>query len=109
MSRKPVIPSNVYPGGIARHYPVEQYQAAQACTCGHGHGHGQAPVQQIIIKQSDPWVRYIAIGFASASIGLLILASVVATLIAAGLCALCVAVATWALRALFSSKQAAKK
>ncbi|MEE1764384.1 hypothetical protein [Streptomyces sp. SP18BB07] len=108
MSRKPLIPTNVYQP-MAQHLPVEQYQTAQACTCDHAHGHGQAPVQQIIIKQSDPWVRYMAIGFAGASVGLLVLASVVATLVAAGLCALCVAVATWALRALFSSRKDDKK
>lgn len=108
MSRKPVVPTNVYPGIMASHMPVEQYQATHGCTCGHSHGHGQAPVQQIIIKQSDPWVRYMAIGFAGASIGLLVLASVVATLIAAGLCALCVAVATWAVRALLSGRKEVK-
>ncbi|MFE3644833.1 hypothetical protein ACFXOM_28305 [Streptomyces sp. NPDC059169] len=105
MSRKPVIPTNVYPGTMAPHMPIEQYQAGHACTC----GHGQAPVQQIVIKQSDPWARYMAIGFAGASIGLLVLASVVAALIAAGLCALCVAAATWALRALLSTRKEAKK
>lgn len=109
MSRKPVIPTNVYPGTIAPHMPAELYQAQHGCTCGHAHGHGQAPVQQIVIKQSDPWVRYMAIGFAGASIGLLVLASVVATLIAAGLCALCVAVATWGLRALVSGRKEGKK
>lgn len=107
MSRKPVIPTNVYPGTMAPHVPVEQYQPAHGCTC--GHSHAQAPVQQIVIKQPDPWVRYMAIGFAGASLGLLILASVVATLIAAGLCALCVAVATWALRAVLSGRAGAKK
>ncbi|MDH6629420.1 hypothetical protein M2271_007256 [Streptomyces sp. LBL] len=107
MSRKSVIPTNVYPGHIAPHVPAEQYQAA-VCQCGHGHGHGQAPVQQIIIKQADPWLRYISIGFAAATIGLLVLAGVVAALIAAGACALCVAVAVKALRSLFSSKEAKK-
>ncbi|MFC9280851.1 hypothetical protein [Streptomyces collinus] len=107
MSSKPVVPTNVYPGTMAPHMPIEQYRAAHGCTC--GHGHGQAPVQQIIVKQSDPWVRYMAIGFAGASIGLLVLASVVAALIAAGLCALCVAVATWALRALLSGRKDPKK
>ncbi|GGZ95018.1 hypothetical protein ACFOOM_13990 [Streptomyces echinoruber] len=86
--------------------PIEQYQAAHGCTC--GHSHGQAPVQQIIIKQSDPWLRYISIGFAAATIGLLVLAGVVAALIAAGACALCVAVAVKALCGLFSGKEPKK-
>jgi hypothetical protein len=94
---------------MAPHMPIEQYQAAHGCTCGHSHGHGQAPVQQIIIKQADPWLRYMSIGFAAATIGLLVLASVVATLVAAGLCALCVAVATWGLRTLLSGRKDGKK
>ncbi|RZU28299.1 hypothetical protein EV284_6465 [Streptomyces sp. BK022] len=102
MSREPVIPTSVYQP-MATHYPVEEYQA-QHCQC--GHSHSQAPVQNITIKQADPWLRYIGVGFAGAGIGLLVFASIVATLIAAGACALCVAVATWALRGLFNGKKA---
>jgi hypothetical protein len=89
MSRKPVIPSAVYQP-MAQHLPVEQYQAGAACQCGHGHGH--PPAQQIIIKQADPWARYVAIGFAGAGIGLMFLVGLVVTLVAAGACALCAAV-----------------
>lgn len=106
MSGKPVIPTNVYPGDIAPHMPIEQYQAAHGCTC--GHSHGQAPVQQIVIRQSDPWLKYVAMGFAGAGIGLIVFASVVAMLIAGGACALCVAVAVKALRGLFSGKESTK-
>jgi len=66
-------------------------------------------VQQIIIKQSDPWLRYIGIGFAAAAIGLLVFVSIVAALIAAGVCALCVAIAARALRSLFSGKEGGKR
>ncbi|PNG18881.1 hypothetical protein C1J00_28650 [Streptomyces cahuitamycinicus] len=104
-----MIPTNVYPGTMAPHMPIEQYQAAHGCACGHSHGHGQAPVQQIVIKQADPWLRYMGIGFAAASIGLLVFVSIVAALIAAGVCALCVAVAARALRGLLSGKEVAKK
>ncbi|MER5843470.1 hypothetical protein ABT099_24870 [Streptomyces prasinus] len=107
MPHEPVIPTNVYPGSMAPHMPVEQYQA-HGCTCGYAHGHGQ-PVQQIVIKQSDPWLRYLAMGFAGAGIGLIVFASVVAMLIAAGACALCFAVATRALRGLLDSSRGAKK
>ncbi|MFE1206277.1 hypothetical protein ACFW5V_31840 [Streptomyces sp. NPDC058762] len=103
MSRKPVIPTNVYPGTMAPHVPAELYQAAHGCTC--GHAHGQAPVQQIVIKQADPWLRYISIGFAAAAIGLLLLVGIVAALIAAGACALCVAAAAKALRGLAGGKK----
>jgi hypothetical protein len=107
MPRKPVIPTNVYQP-MATHYPVEQYQAAQACTCGHAHGH-QTPVQQqIIIKQTDPWLRYLLIGFGGAGIGLVVFASIVAMLIAGGACALCVAVAARSLRGLFGGGGANK-
>ncbi|CAM5237134.1 hypothetical protein [Streptomyces griseomycini] len=109
MPHEPVIPSNVYPGNMAPHMPIEQYRAAHGCTCGHAHGHGQVPAQQIIIKQSDPWVKYLAMGFAGAGIGLMVFASVVAMLIAAGVCALCVAVASWALRGLLNGGRGAKK
>lgn len=103
MPRKPVTPTNVYPyGQMAPHLPAEQYNATAVCQC--GHGHAPAHVQNITVKQTDPFVRYMAMGLAGASIGLLVLASVVATLIAVGLCALCVAVATWAVRALLSSR-----
>lgn len=110
MPRQPVTPTHVFPyGQMAPHLPAEQYHAAPACTCGHGHGPVPAPVQNITIKQNDPWVRYMAMGFAGAGIGLMVFASIVATLIAAGLCALCVAVATWAVRALVSSRSEGKK
>jgi hypothetical protein len=106
VARKSVVPTNVYPGNMAPHLPLDQYQqqALQHCQCGHAHGHGPAPVQQqIIIKQSDPWQKYMAMGFAGAGIGLIVFASVVAMLVAAGLCALCVAVAMWAIRGLLRS------
>lgn len=110
MSREPVVPTRVYPGGIAPHMPVEEYQTHHACTCGHGHAvQAQAPAQPIIIKQSDPWVRYMAMGFAGAAVGLMVFASVVAMLIAAGLCALCFAAATWALRGLLGAWKEPKK
>ncbi|MHC3456065.1 hypothetical protein [Streptomyces prasinus] len=99
MPHEPVIPTNIYPGNMAPHMPVEQYQA---------HGHGQ-PMQQIVIKQSDPWLKYLAMGFAGAGIGLIVFASVVAMLIAAGACALCFAVATRALRGLLDSGKGVKK
>ncbi|MET8696931.1 hypothetical protein ABZV65_30825 [Streptomyces bauhiniae] len=101
MSREPVTPTNVYQP-MARHYPVEEYQQ-QHCQC--GSGHGQAPVQNITIKQADPWLKYVAMGFAGAGVALLVFASLVATLIAAGACALCVAVAVKALRGLFNPKK----
>lgn len=110
MARKSVVPTNVYPGNMAPHLPVEQYQQAlEHCQCGHAHGHGQAPVQQIIIKQSDPWLRYLLIAFGGAGIGLMVFASIVAMLIAAGVCALCVTVASYALRGLLSGGKEAKK
>jgi hypothetical protein len=65
-------------------------------------------VQQIIVKQSDPWLRYISIAFAAGTIGLMVIIGFVFALIAAGVCALCVAAAAKALRALFS-KEAPKK
>ncbi|MET8717382.1 hypothetical protein ABZV52_29900 [Streptomyces sp. NPDC004735] len=108
MSRKPVTPTNVYPyKQMAPHVPTEQYNATAMCQC--GHGHMPATVQNITVKQTDPFVRYMAMGLAGACIGLLVLASVVATLIAAGLCALCVAVATWAVRAMLNSRDGGKK
>ncbi|MFG2408797.1 hypothetical protein ACGFR8_31525 [Streptomyces brevispora] len=110
MPRQPVIPTNVTTyGQMAPHLPAEQYHAAPACTCSHGHGAAPATVQNITIKQSDPWIRYMAMGFAGAGISLMVFASIVATLIAAGMCALCVAVAAWAVRALVSSRSEGKK
>ncbi|MEU1895706.1 hypothetical protein [Streptomyces pristinaespiralis] len=101
MSRKPVIPKNVYQP-MAQHMPVEQYHAAPVCQC--GHGHPPAPAQTVIIKQADPWARYVALGFAGAGIGLMFLVGLVVTLIAAGVCALCVAVAIKSLRGIFRPK-----
>lgn len=109
MARKPIAPTNVYPGGIAPHLPVEQYQQTlQHCQCGHSHGHGQAPVQQIIIKQSDPWLRYLLIAFGGAGVGLLVFASIIATMLAAGVCALCFAAAARTLRSLLGARQTKK-
>ncbi|MFJ9416683.1 hypothetical protein ACIRPT_21175 [Streptomyces sp. NPDC101227] len=100
MPGKPVIPANVYPyEQMAQHMPVEQYHAAVPATCQCGHGHGQ-PVQQIIVKQADQWGRYVALGFAAAAIAVMLLVGLVVTLIAAGACALCIAVAARALRGL---------
>ncbi|MGW3628065.1 hypothetical protein [Streptomyces sp. NPDC000880] len=107
MSRKPVIPTNVYTP-MAQHLPVEQYQAAPACQCGHGHGPAQPPTQQIIIKQADPWLRYIAIGFAGAGIGLMLLAGLIVTLVAAGVCALCVAVLVRVARGMLTKQPRSK-
>ncbi|GAA3381228.1 hypothetical protein GCM10020367_71690 [Streptomyces sannanensis] len=104
MPRKPVIPSNVY-RPMAQHYPVDRYQAG---ACQYGHGHGQAPVQQIVIKQADPWVRYVAIGFAGAGIGLMLLAGLVVTLVAAGACAICVAVLVRSARWMFAKQSGPK-
>ncbi|WP_330248628.1 MULTISPECIES: hypothetical protein [unclassified Streptomyces] len=88
MPGKPLIPTHVQPyQQMAQHLPVEQYHAALACQCGHGHS-PQPVQQQIIVKQSDPWVRYIAMGFAGAGVALMMFASQIATLIAAGACAL---------------------
>ncbi|MER7841533.1 hypothetical protein ABTY98_38025 [Streptomyces sp. NPDC096040] len=61
------------------------------------------------MKQSDPWARYVVLGFAGAGIGLAVFASIVAMLIAAGVCALCVAAASYALQGLLSSGKGAKK
>ncbi|MFP3991031.1 hypothetical protein U9R90_26895 [Streptomyces sp. E11-3] len=54
------------------------------------------------MKQTDRWGRYLALGFAAATITVLLLVGLVVALIAAGMCALCVAVAARSLRALFS-------
>ncbi|MFE0059957.1 hypothetical protein [Streptomyces sp. NPDC059003] len=108
MPGKPVYPTNVHPyQQMARHLPAEQYHASlpAACQCGHG---GQ-PVQQIIVKQSDRWGRYVAIGFASATIAVMLLVGLVVALIAAGACALCVAVAARALQGLFGGGKQKRK
>lgn len=106
MSHEPVTPTEIYPGNMAPHMPIEQYRATHGCTCGYAHGQ---PMQPIVIRQPDPWLRYASIGFTAACIGLLVFVSIVATLIAAGLCALCVAVAAYALRGLLNSGKGAKK
>ncbi|MYW67178.1 hypothetical protein GTY65_24370 [Streptomyces sp. SID8379] len=107
MPGKPVYPTNVYPypyEQLAQHLPVEQYQAGLPASCQCGHGHGPA-VQQIIVKQPDRWGRYLAIGFAAASITVMLLVGLVVTLIAAGACALCVAFAARMLRGLVGGKK----
>lgn len=98
MSGQPVNPAHVYKQ-MAPHLPAEQFPAGPACQCGHGHAH--QPVQQVVIKQADPWARYLTIGFAGAGIALMLLAGLIVALIALGLCALCVAVAVRALRGMF--------
>ncbi|MFG2864668.1 hypothetical protein [Streptomyces sioyaensis] len=101
MPGKPVVPANVYPyEQMAQHMPVEQYHAPVPATCPCGHGHGQ-PVQQITVKQADRWGRYVALGFAAATIAVMLLVGLVVALVAAGVCALCIAVAARALRGLF--------
>ncbi|MFG2761535.1 hypothetical protein [Streptomyces wuyuanensis] len=92
-----MIPTHVYQP-MAQRMPVEKYRA-MACQCGHAQGHGTAPVQQIVIKQADPWARYVAIGFAGGGIGLMFLAGLI---VAAGVCALCVAVLVRSARWLLS-------
>ncbi|OEJ21072.1 hypothetical protein [Streptomyces subrutilus] len=102
MPRKPVVPTHVYEP-MAQHLPVDQYRpSAPMCQCGHGHGQ---PVQQIIVKQADPWARYILLGFAGAGVALMIIAGTVALLIAGGACALCVAAAMKALRGALPAKE----
>ncbi|WP_406153162.1 hypothetical protein OG217_05560 [Streptomyces sp. NBC_01023] len=101
MPGKPVYPTTIYPyEQMAQHLPVEQYQGGVPVSCQCGHGHGQ-PVQQIIVKQADRWGRYVALGFAAATITVMLLVGLVVALVAAGACALCIAVAARALRGLF--------
>ncbi|WP_413100867.1 hypothetical protein [Streptomyces sp. Inha503] len=62
-------------------------------------------MQQIIVKQPDRWGRYVALGFAAAAIAVMLLIGLVVALVAAGVCALCIAVAARALRGLFGGKK----
>lgn len=105
MPGKPLHPTNVYPyEQMAQHLPAEQYHGTLPTSCQCGHGHCQA-VQQIIVKEADRWGRYVALGFAGAGIALMVLVGLVVTLIAVGVCALCVAVAARALRGLFGGEK----
>lgn len=101
MSREPVVPTHVYEP-MARHIPVEHYRPT-SCQC--SHGHGPAPVQQIIVKQADPWLRYVLVGFSAAGIAALLLVGLVMTLVALGGCALCAAVAMKSFRGMFAPKK----
>ncbi|MFD3514866.1 hypothetical protein [Streptomyces sp. NPDC058657] len=103
MPGKPVYPTNVYPyEQMAQHLPAEQYHGALSANCQCGHSPSQ-PVQQIVVKEADRWGRYLAIGFAAATTAVMLLVGLVVALIAAGACALCIAVAARALKGLFGN------
>ncbi|MGC5236849.1 hypothetical protein [Streptomyces albogriseolus] len=82
MPRNPVEPTHVYQP-MAQHMPVEYYRPQPpVCQCGgHAPVQPQQPVQQIIVKQTDPFARYLGLGFAAAAIGLMVVASLVITLV----------------------------
>lgn len=106
MPRNPVEPTHVYQP-MAQHMPVEYYRPQQpVCQCGgHAQAQPQQPVQQIIVKQADPFARYLGLGFAAAAIGLMVMASLVITLVALGFCALCFAAVAWVVRPMIQRKK----